>query len=179
VRAVSKGTERQGFFDGGQERKLEGATRILVESPKVATYDLQPEMSAPEVTDAIVEELQANQPDLVVLNFANSDMVGHTGVYSAITKAVETVDQSVERVAKTARDLGYSVIITADHGNSDNAVNTDGSPNTAHSMNPVPIFLLDDNYKALKDGKLADIAPTILKIMDLPIPEEMDGNVLV
>lgn len=167
------------FFSGGREKEFKGEKRILIPSPKVATYDLQPEMSAPEVTQAIVEELKANQPDLVVLNFANSDMVGHTGVYSAITKAVETVDQSVERVAQTARELGYAVLITADHGNSDNAVNADGSPNTAHSMNPVPIFLLDDKYKSIKDGKLADIAPTILKIMDLPIPAEMDGNILV
>lgn len=167
------------FFSGGRESEFNGEKRILIPSPKVATYDLQPEMSAPEVTEAIVEELQANQPDLVILNFANSDMVGHTGIYSAITEAVETVDRSVERVAKTARDLGYSVLITADHGNSDNAVNADGSPNTAHSMNPVPIFLLDDKYKEMKDGKLADIAPTILKIMELPIPEEMDGNILV
>ncbi len=167
------------FFSGGRENEFKGEKRILIPSPKVATYDLQPEMSAPEVTEAIVKELKANQPDLVVLNFANSDMVGHTGVYSAITKAVETVDQSVERVATTARELGYSVLITADHGNSDHAVNADGSPNTAHSMNPVPIFLLDDQYKKMKDGKLADIAPTILKIMELPIPEEMNGNVLV
>lgn len=167
------------FFSGGRENEFKGEKRILIPSPKVATYDLQPQMSAPEVTDAIVKELNANKPDLVVLNFANSDMVGHTGVYSAITKAVETVDRSVEKVAKTARELGYSVLITADHGNSDNAVNDDGSPNTAHSMNPVPIFLLDDQYKKIKDGKLADIAPTILTIMELPIPKEMDGNILV
>jgi len=167
------------FFSGGRESEFDGEKRILIPSPKVATYDLQPQMSAPEVTEAIVEELKANQPDLVVLNFANSDMVGHTGIYSAITEAVETVDRSVERVAKTARELGYSVLITADHGNSDNAVNADGSPNTAHSMNPVPIFLLDDEYKEMKDGKLADIAPTILKIMDLPIPKEMDGEILI
>lgn len=167
------------FFSGGRENEFKGEKRILIPSPKVATYDLQPEMSAPEVTAAIVKELNANKPDLVVLNFANSDMVGHTGVYSAITKAVETVDQSVEKVAKTARDLGYSVLITADHGNSDNALNNDGSPNTAHSMNPVPIFLLDDQYKKIKDGKLADIAPTILTMMELPIPKEMDGNILV
>lgn len=167
------------FFSGGRESGFDGEKRILIPSPKVATYDLKPAMSAPEVTEAIVEELQANQPDLVVLNFANSDMVGHTGIYSAITEAVETVDRSVERVTKTARDLGYAVLITADHGNSDNAINTDGSPNTAHSMNPVPLFLLDDNYKEIKDGKLADIAPTILKIMELPIPKEMDGDILV
>lgn len=167
------------FFSGGRENEFKGEKRIMIPSPKVATYDLKPSMSAIEVTDAIVAELKANQPDLVVLNFANSDMVGHTGVYSAIVEAVETVDRSVERVAKTARELGYSVIITADHGNSDHAINEDGSPNTAHSMNPVPIFLLDDTHKELKDGKLADIAPTILTLMELPIPKEMDGNILV
>ena len=167
------------FFSGGRETEFKGEKRIMIPSPKVATYDLKPSMSAVEVTDAIVEELETHLPDLVILNFANSDMVGHTGVYSAIVEAVEVVDCSVERVTKTARKLGYSVLITADHGNSDHAVNEDGSPNTAHSMNPVPIFLLDDKYKAIKDGKLADIAPTILKIMDLPIPPEMDGNILV
>lgn len=167
------------FFSGGRENEFEGEKRILIPSPKVATYDLKPSMSALEVTDAIVQELNENEPDLVILNFANSDMVGHTGVYSAITEAVETVDKSVKRVSETARKLGYTVLITADHGNSDNAINDDGSPNTAHSMNPVPIFLLDDNYKKIKDGKLADIAPTILKIMDLPIPSEMDGEILV
>ncbi|MBN2235972.1 MAG: 2,3-bisphosphoglycerate-independent phosphoglycerate mutase, partial [Bacteroidales bacterium] len=167
------------FFSGGREKEFEGEKRILIPSPKVATYDLKPSMSAVEVTDAIVEELNANQPDLVVLNFANSDMVGHTGVYSAITEAVETVDKCVQRVAETARKLNYSVIITADHGNSDHAINEDGSPNTAHSMNPVPIFLLDDDYKKINDGKLADIAPTILKIMGIPAPQEMDGHVLV
>ncbi|MFH1000297.1 MAG: 2,3-bisphosphoglycerate-independent phosphoglycerate mutase [Bacteroidota bacterium] len=167
------------FFSGGRENEFKGEKRILIPSPKVATYDLKPSMSAVEVTDAIVQELNENQPDLVILNFANSDMVGHTGVYSAITEAVETVDKSVKRVSETARKLGYTMLITADHGNSDNAINDDGSPNTAHSMNPVPIFLLDDNYKKINDGKLADIAPTILKIMDLPIPSEMDGEILV
>ena len=167
------------FFSGGRETEFKGEKRIMIPSPKVATYDLKPAMSAVEVTDAIVKELNENLPDLVVLNFANSDMVGHTGVYSAITAAVETVDKSVERVAKTARELGYTVLITADHGNSDHAINEDGSPNTAHSMNPVPIFLLDDSYKKIKDGKLADIAPTILKIMELPIPKEMDGEILI
>lgn len=167
------------FFSGGREKEFDGENRILIPSPKVATYDLKPSMSAYEVTDAIVEELQKNQPDLVILNFANSDMVGHTGVYSAIQEAVETVDKCVERVTKTARDLDYSVMITADHGNSDNAVNPDGSPNTAHSLNPVPLFLLDDHYKKLKEGKLADIAPTLLKILGLEIPEEMTGEVLV
>jgi 2,3-bisphosphoglycerate-independent phosphoglycerate mutase len=167
------------FFSGGREKEFEGENRILIPSPKVATYDLKPSMSANEVTEAILEELNANQPDLVILNFANSDMVGHTGVYSAIQEAVETVDKCVEQVTTTARNLGYSVMITADHGNSDNAVNPDGSPNTAHSMNPVPVFLLDNDVKQIKEGKLADIAPTLLKIMDVEIPEEMTGEVLV
>jgi 2,3-bisphosphoglycerate-independent phosphoglycerate mutase len=167
------------FFSGGREKEFEGENRILIPSPKVATYDLKPSMSAYEVTDAIVEELQKNQPDLVILNFANSDMVGHTGVYSAIQEAVETIDKCVERVATTARSLNYSVMITADHGNSDNAVNADGSPNTAHSMNPVPVFLLDDQIKNIKEGKLADIAPTLLTVMGLNIPEEMTGDILV
>ncbi|NOR88346.1 MAG: 2,3-bisphosphoglycerate-independent phosphoglycerate mutase [Bacteroidales bacterium] len=167
------------FFSGGREKEYEGEKRILVPSPKVATYDLQPSMSAFEVTDKIVKELKDNQPDLVVLNFANSDMVGHTGIYEAIQEAVETVDQCVEKVSNTARELGYTVMITADHGNSDHAINADGSPNTAHSMNPVPVFLLDDHYDHIKNGKLADIAPTLLKIMDLEIPKEMTGEVLV
>lgn len=167
------------FLSGGRESEFDGEKRILIPSPKVATYDLQPSMSAFEVTDAIIEELTANQPDLVVLNFANSDMVGHTGVYEAIREAVETVDKCVERVTETARGLGYTVMITADHGNSDHAVNADGSPNTAHSMNPVPAFLIDDDVKEMKEGKLADIAPTILQLMGLEIPEEMTGNLLI
>ena len=167
------------FFSGGREKEFMGEKRILVSSPKVATYDLKPSMSAFEVTDKIVEELKANNPDLVILNFANSDMVGHTGIYSAIQEAVETVDKCVERVCNTARELNYSVMITADHGNSDNAINADGSPNTAHSMNPVPVFLIDDDYKSIKDGKLADIAPTLLTIMNLSIPQEMTGEILI
>jgi 2,3-bisphosphoglycerate-independent phosphoglycerate mutase len=166
------------FFSGGREKEFEGESRILIPSPKVATYDLQPSMSAYEVTDAIVKELESNQPDLVVLNFANADMVGHTGVYSAIKEAVETVDKCVERVAATARKLDYSVLITADHGNSDNALNKDGSPNTAHSTNPVPVFLIDDDIKEIKEGKLADIAPTLLKIMGVQTPAEMTGTIL-
>ncbi len=166
------------FFSGGREREFDGENRLLVPSPKVATYDLKPSMSALEVTEKIVEELKTKQPDLVVLNFANSDMVGHTGVYSAIQEAVETVDKCVKKVSSTARDLGYSVMITADHGNSDHAVNADGSPNTAHSMNLVPVFILDDDYKKIENGKLADIAPTILNIMGLEIPEEMTGEIL-
>lgn len=167
------------FFSGGREKEFEGENRILIPSPKVATYDLKPSMSAIEVKDAIIEELNKNQPDLIILNFANADMVGHTGVFEAIQEAVETVDKCVEQVTDTARNLGYSVMITADHGNSDNAVNADGSPNTAHSMNPVPVFLLDDQHKQLKEGKLADIAPTLLSIMGIDIPEEMTGKILV
>ena len=167
------------FMSGGREKEFDGEKRILVPSPKVATYDLQPSMSAPEITDKIVAELNENQPDLVILNFANSDMVGHTGIYPAIQEAVETVDKCVKTVCETARKLHYSVMITADHGNSDHAVNADGSPNTAHSMNVVPIFLLDDEYKHIKDGKLADIAPTLLKIMKLNIPSEMTGDILI
>ena len=167
------------FMSGGREREFEGEKRILVPSPKVATYDLQPSMSAPEVTTKIVAELNENQPDLVILNFANSDMVGHTGIYSAIQEAVETVDKCVKTVCETARKLEYSVMITADHGNSDHAINADGSPNTAHSLNVVPVFLIDDDYKKIKDGKLADIAPTLLKIMDLEIPKDMTGDILI
>jgi len=167
------------FFSGGREKEFDGEKRILVPSPKVATYDLKPSMSAFEVRDKLINELKTSQPDLVVVNFANSDMVGHTGVYRAIQEAVETVDKCVEDVSTTAREMGYSVMITADHGNSDHAINADGSPNTAHSMNPVPIFLLDDNHKKMKDGKLADIAPTLLILMGLTIPKEMTGNVLV
>lgn len=167
------------FMSGGRESEFEGEKRILIPSPKVATYDLKPSMSAYEVTDAIVKELNENQPDLVILNFANSDMVGHTGIYEAIQEAVETVDKCVQRVTETARNLDYSVMITADHGNSDHAINADGSPNTAHSLNPVPVFLMDGTHKELKDGKLADIAPTLLTLMGLNIPEEMTGEVLV
>ncbi len=167
------------FMNGGREQEFEGEKRILIPSPKVATYDLQPEMSAPEVTEAIVAELNKGEVDFVALNFANCDMVGHTGVYDAITKAVETVDQSVGEVIEAARNSGYTAMIIADHGNADNAVNQDGSPNTAHSLNPVPCVLISDKYKEVKDGILADVAPTLLTIMDIKVPEDMTGNVLV
>ena len=166
------------FFSGGREKEFEGENRILIPSPKVATYDLQPEMSAYEVKDAIVNDLNTNQPDFVCLNFANGDMVGHTGIYSAIEKAVKAVDQCVGEVVDAAKANGYTVMIIADHGNADNAVNTDGSPNTAHSLNPVPFVLVTDQYKKVNNGILADVAPTILSIMGLPIPVEMTGKVL-
>ncbi|MBO7278331.1 MAG: 2,3-bisphosphoglycerate-independent phosphoglycerate mutase [Bacteroidales bacterium] len=167
------------FFSGGREAAFPGESRILINSPKVATYDLQPEMSAPEVAKALVAELDKQEQDLVILNFANGDMVGHTGVYEAIRTAVTTVDNCVEEVVTAARRNGYTVLITADHGNADYAVNPDGTPNTAHSLNPVPFIVVDDEIKAVKDGKLADIAPTILKLMGIAQPEEMTGEPLV
>ncbi len=167
------------FFSGGREAEFPGEKRILIPSPKVATYDLQPEMSAPIVKDAIVEELKKQEVDFVCLNFANGDMVGHTGIYEAIIKAVETVDTCVGDVIKACRENGYDAIIIADHGNADNAVNQDGSPNTAHSLNPVPLILISDDYSKIKEGILADVAPTALAIMGLPVPEEMTGSVLV
>lgn len=167
------------FFNGGQETPFEGEKRILINSPKVATYDLQPEMSAYEVADALVEALKTKENDFVCLNFANGDMVGHTGVYSAIEKAVQAVDQCVEKVVETAKANGYTIIICADHGNADNAVNADGSPNTAHSLNPVPVILVSDQYKAIHNGVLADLAPTILDLMALDKPVEMTGKSLL
>ncbi len=167
------------FFSGGREKEFEGEKRIMIPSPKVATYDLQPEMSAPGVTDAIVKEIQEHKPDFICLNFANADMVGHTGVYPAIVKAVETVDSCLKRVVETGLKHSYSFIIIADHGNADCAVNPDGSPNTAHTKNPVPCFLIDSTYKKIQSGKLADIAPTLLKIMGLAVPPEMTGKFLV
>lgn len=166
------------FFSGGREAEFKGESRILIPSPKVATYDLKPEMSAFEVKAAIVDELNHRTHDFICLNFANGDMVGHTGVYSAIQTAVKAVDQCVGEVVTAARNNGYTVIIIADHGNADNAINADGSPNTAHSLNPVPIILVSDECKRVENGILADVAPTILSIMGLPIPDEMTGKVL-
>ncbi|MBN1115685.1 MAG: 2,3-bisphosphoglycerate-independent phosphoglycerate mutase [Bacteroidales bacterium] len=167
------------FMNGGREQEFPGEKRILIQSPKIATYDLQPEMSAPEVRDAIVAELNKGEVDFVALNFANGDMVGHTGIYEAIWKAVETVDSCVGDVVNAAKNNGYTAMIIADHGNADNALNEDGSPNTAHSLNPVPCVLVSDKYKSIKNGILADVAPTLLKIMDLEIPKDMTGKVLV
>lgn len=167
------------FFSGGREEKFEGEDRILINSPKVATYDLQPEMSANEVKDAVVAELKKQKVDFIALNFANGDMVGHTGVYEAIEKAVITVDKCVGEVVKTALDNGYEAMIIADHGNADNAINEDGSVNTAHSLNPVPCLVVSDRYKAVKNGILADVAPTLLTMMGLQVPSEMTGKVLV
>ncbi|MFI3298266.1 MAG: 2,3-bisphosphoglycerate-independent phosphoglycerate mutase [Rikenellaceae bacterium] len=167
------------FFNGGREVAYEGEDRILVPSPKVATYDLQPEMSAPEIAEKLVVELQSEKYDFVCLNFANGDMIGHTGIYEAIAKAVKVVDSCVEKVVEAARAAGYTVLITADHGNADNAVNPDGTPNTAHSLNPVPFVVVSDDIAEVKSGVLADIAPTVLKIMGLTAPAQMTGNVLV
>lgn len=167
------------FLSGGREKEFKNEKRILINSPKVATYDLQPEMSALKVADAVVKEINTKQNDFIALNFANGDMVGHTGIYEAILKAVNTVDQCVEKVVEAAKANGYTVMIIADHGNADNAVNKDGSPNTAHSLNPVPCVLISEEYNNVKDGILADVAPSLLKIMNLEIPQEMDGKVLV
>lgn len=168
------------FFSGGQETEFPGECRILCPSPKVATYDLQPEMSAYDIRNAIVPELKNATADFVCLNFANGDMVGHTGVYEAIQKAVATVDECVKDVVSAAKEGGYEVLIIADHGNADNAVNEDGSPNTAHSLNPVPCIWVTENKNAqIKEGVLADVAPTLLNLMGLEIPADMTGSVLV
>ena len=168
------------FFSGGRENPFEGEKRIMIPSPKVATYDLQPEMSALEVTDAIVSEIEHKTADFICLNFANADMVGHTGIWEAAIKAVETVDNCVEKVVTAGLANGYTIFLTADHGNSDFMINEDGSPNTAHTLNPVPFFIIDKDWRgALKPGKLGDIAPTILTLMQRPIPKEMTGNNLI
>ncbi|MFL5765164.1 MAG: 2,3-bisphosphoglycerate-independent phosphoglycerate mutase [Bacteroidia bacterium] len=167
------------FFSGGREKEFIGEKRIMAPSPKVATYDLKPEMSAIELTDAILPELRTADADFICLNFANADMVGHTGDYNAVIKAVETVDACAKRVVETGLEKGYSFIIIADHGNSDYMINSDGSPNTAHTTNPVPCILIDSDYKKIREGKLADIAPTILKMMGVAIPGEMTGEILV
>jgi 2,3-bisphosphoglycerate-independent phosphoglycerate mutase len=157
------------FFNGGREKPFDGEYRFLVPSPKVATYDLKPEMSAPEVKSMLIEKMKELSPNFICVNFANPDMVGHSGVMPAVMKAVETVDFCVSEVVTTALGMGYTILLTADHGNADYMINEDGSPNTAHSMNPVPLFLIGNELpKGLKGGKLADLAPTILTIMGIP-----------
>jgi 2,3-bisphosphoglycerate-independent phosphoglycerate mutase len=168
------------FFSGGREQPFDGEKRIMIPSPKVATYDLKPEMSAFEVTDAIVKELENKSADFICLNFANADMVGHTGVWEAAIKAVETVDKCVEKVVSTALQNDYTIFLTADHGNADFMINEDGSPNTAHTLNLVPFFIIDAEWKGnIQPGKLGDIAPTILTMMQIAIPREMTGKVLI
>jgi 2,3-bisphosphoglycerate-independent phosphoglycerate mutase len=168
------------FFSGGRETEFEGEKRLMCPSPKVATYDLKPEMSAYDIRDKIIPEIEKGEADFVCLNFANPDMVGHTGVFEAAVKACETVDSCAQAVTEAAKENGYATIIIADHGNSDYMVNEDGSPNTAHTTNLVPCILVDDEFKGtIKDGKLGDLAPTILKIMDVEIPKEMTGDILI
>ena len=168
------------FFNGGREAPFEGEDRILVPSPKVATYDLKPEMSAFEVKDKLVAAIRENKYDFIVVNFANGDMVGHTGVYEAIEKAVKAVDQCVNEVITAALDTDYEAVIIADHGNADHALNADGTPNTAHSLNPVPFIYVTQNTAAhVSDGILADVAPSILHIMGLEQPKEMTGHNLI
>ncbi len=168
------------FFNGGREKPYDGEERILVASPKVATYDLKPEMSAYEVKDKLVEAIKSQEYDFIVVNYANGDMVGHTGVYEAIEKAVKAVDECVKETVEAAKAADYEVIIIADHGNADNAINSDGTPNTAHSLNPVPcIYVTERKDAKVENGKLADVAPTMLKIMGLPQPAEMTGHPLI
>ena len=167
------------FFSGGRESKFIGERRLMIDSPKVVTYDLQPEMSAHELTLKTITEIKRISPDFICLNFANADMVGHTGDYNAIKKAVEVVDYCTRKVVEEAMSKCYSIIIIADHGNADFAVNNDGSPNTAHSLNPVPCFIVNSKYNNINNGILADVAPTILKLMGIEKPKEMTGNSLI
>ena len=166
------------FLSGGREQPFEGEQRAMASSPKVATYDLQPEMSAPELADKAVDALKTWQPDFVCLNFANPDMVGHTGVFDAVVKAVETTDTCLARVMETAKSQGYAVVVIADHGNADLARNADGTPHTAHTTNPVPVWVYGASG-GVRDGILADVAPTVLSLMGLPQPMEMTGVSLV
>jgi hypothetical protein len=168
------------FFNGGREQPYDGEDRILVPSPKVATYDLKPEMSAYEVKDKLIGAINTQEYDFIVVNFANGDMVGHTGIYNAIAKAVYAVDKCVKEVIEAAKANDYEAIIIADHGNADNAINEDGTPNTAHSLNPVPfIYVTDNNSAKVRNGRLADVAPSILHIMGLEQPKEMTGENLI
>lgn len=167
------------FFSGGREQPFENESRIMIESPKVATYDLQPEMSAPKIREAICKKMEESQPDFICLNFANTDMVGHTGNYEAILIAAKHVDDCLRQVVEKGLEQNYSFIIIADHGNSDYAINEDGSPNTAHSLNPVPVVVIDKDTERLRNGSLRDVAPTILDLMKIDLPEEMTGQSLI
>lgn len=168
------------FFSGGREAAFQGEKRIMVPSPKVATYDSQPEMSAREVTEKLLPEIESGQVDFICLNFANADMVGHTGVWQAVIKAVETVDSCVSKIVEAGLKQDYMIFLTADHGNADLMINEDGTPNTAHTLNLVPLFVIDNHWRGkLKNGKLGDLAPTILHAMGLPIPKEMTGDILM
>lgn len=168
------------FFSGGREVPFNGESRIMVPSPKVATYDLQPSMSAYELTNALLPEIKNKTADFIVLNYANTDMVGHTGVWEAVIKAAETVDKCVEKIVTAGLENGYTIFLTADHGNADYMINPDGTPNTAHTLNLVPFFIIDKEWKGqIEPGKLGDLAPTILTMMQLPIPPQMTGNILI
>ena len=168
------------FFSGGREVPFEGESRIMIPSPKVATYDLKPQMSANEVTDALLPEIKNKTADFICLNYANTDMVGHTGVWDAVITAAETVDKCVEKIVTAGLENGYTIFLTADHGNADYMINENGTPNTAHTLNLVPFFIIDKEWKGeIKSGKLGDLAPTILTMMQLPIPPEMTGNILI
>ncbi|MCF8268484.1 MAG: 2,3-bisphosphoglycerate-independent phosphoglycerate mutase [Crocinitomicaceae bacterium] len=167
------------FFNGGREEAFENETRLMINSPKVATYDLKPEMSAKEITSTLISHVKQHVPDFFCLNFANPDMVGHTGVYEAIVKAVETVDRTLQEIIETLLPLGYAFIVIADHGNADYALNPDGTPNTAHSLNNVPCVLIGCGYAELTDGLLADVAPTVLALMELTQPAQMSGKSLI
>ncbi len=167
------------FFSGGREAEFKGEKRLMAASPKVATYDLQPEMSAAEVASKMIAEIEENSPSFFCLNFANPDMVGHTGVFNAVVKACETTDLQASKVSEIALAHGYQLLIIADHGNAEQTKNQDGSTHTAHTTNPVPIFLLGSESKKLDSGKLADIAPTVLKLLGVMKPEVMTGNSLV
>ncbi len=168
------------FFSGGREQPYEGEKRIMISSPKVATYDLKPEMSAFEVTEALLPEIKNKSADFICLNYANADMVGHTGIWKAAIKAVETVDSCVEKIVTAGIENGYTIFLTADHGNSDYLINEDGTPNTAHTLNPVPFFIIDKEFTGkIKPGKLGDLAPTILTMMKIPVPQKMTGEILI
>lgn len=168
------------FFSGGREEPFSGENRIMIPSPKVATYDLQPQMSAQGITDAAIKTINEQHPDFICLNYANADMVGHTGVWEAVIQAVETVDGCVQQLVNAALAHNYCIFLTADHGNADYEINEDGTPNTAHTLNPVPLFVIDNEWRGeVKPGKLGDIAPSILKRMGLAIPPEMSGDVLI